>query len=752
MQAVLGFTTLSGGHTIVPPLGTYYNWTARVTIPGRQAIVEFAAGARVACAMSDTCLYIGDSANGAAGLEVQVDGFHPDALVVNGTYPALEDHGQAVRINKFAPFHNFQRPSTASFGELIQIDTDELATIDGMDMTAESASDAHCSTDFCEVAVKGVSGGASVIYIKNSGLTLNCTMNGVDAQGENTLRISDSVIQGQAQFAVRASSPYSNVPAVELDNVYGEVAGCAGSNPLGIGQAGLIVQGGFASVRNSVGPVGSAPVFANTGTTQYNYYIVAKTTSSGGLASAPFLAGIALTSGSGSIPVKWPQIGTTGTITYDVIRTSGIANSPAPYTAICTGGSTTTCGSVATGLTVASACAAVGSTNICSFTDTASTSTGSYTVVSPPTYYIGLPFWNGSVIYTSLGDAVGAGPIPSGVHFDRMGDNIANSGQNPVSQMVSSYGALVPKFFAGDCNALYGGSWQSCLENTEGAAAGATLLDSGAYNAADNAGEKGRLIFEEGLAGLINGGHKITIVDSNPAKTLASVAMRPTYDANDTYIALDNPSAANASGAQLAFGAPVSISNYIGSNPDNASFLERLTASGKTFNVPVSVGGNLTVNGQLLVAGPWMVSSPIPGTAMAAAGAGTSALGISNDGNFYISANAGTPQKVATTASSSYFSNLFQEDANDLGEYNGTTAQNLHVYSSYSNSSTWQRTSLGYDATDNYAVVRSENSTAGAAPGLGFWINSGLKWVVDASSNFSAASPTHMWRIFRWRR
>jgi hypothetical protein len=234
------------------------------------------------------------------------------------------------------------------------------------------------------------------------------------------------------------------------------------------------------------------------------------------------------------------------------------------------------------------------------------------------------------------------------------------------------------------------------------------------------------------------------------------------------------------------------------------SFLERLTASAKTFNVPVNINGNLTVtgtctgcgggggtgavnsgaatqlalypangaavsgdsglmdngstlsytgsngisaaagvftgnltvNGQLKVAGPWMVSSPIPGTAMAAAGAGTSALGISNDGNFYVSANAGTPQKVATTATSSFFSNLFQEDASDLGEYNGTTAQNLHVYSSYTNSSTWQRTSLGYDPTDNYAVVRSENSTSGAAPGLGFWVNSGLKWVIDASSNF----------------
>src|SRR5271154_4595900 len=127
-----------------------------------------------------------------------------------------------------------------------------------------------------------------------------------------------------------------------------------------------------------------------------------------------------------------------------------------------------------------------------------------------------------------------------------------------------------------------------------------------------------------------------------------------------------------------------------------------LTDSGSTLTYTGSNGiaaaagtfsGNLTVNGQLLVAGPWTVSSPVPGTAMAAAGAGTSALGISNDGNFYISANAGTPQKVATTATSSYFSNLFQEDGYDVGQFvvGETTAnpQNLHVYSSYTNSSTW---------------------------------------------------------------
>jgi hypothetical protein len=175
-----------------------------------------------------------------------------------------------------------------------------------------------------------------------------------------------------------------------------------------------------------------------------------------------------------------------------------------------------------------------------------------------------------------------------------------------------------------------------------------------------------------------------------------------------------------------------------GTLTDNGTMLNYAGSGGITATAGTFTG-NLTVNGQLNVAGPWMVSSPIPGTAMAAAGAGMSAVGISNDGNLYISANAGTPQKVATTATSSYFTNLTQEDGYDVGQFvvGETTAnpQNLHVYSSYTSSSAWQRTSVGFDTADNYAVFRSESSTAGAAPGLGFWINNGLKWVVDASSN-----------------
>ncbi|HTY84194.1 MAG TPA: hypothetical protein VMB19_08240, partial [Silvibacterium sp.] len=144
--------------------------------------------------------------------------------------------------------------------------------------------------------------------------------------------------------------------------------------------------------------------------------------------------------------------------------------------------------------------------------------------------------------------------------------------------------------------------------------------------------------------------------------------------------------------------------------------------------------GNLTVSGQLQVAGAWAVTSPIPGSAMGTAATGTSSLGISNDGNFYISTNGGTPQKVATAGSSSYFSNLFPEDANDLGEYNGGTAQGFHVYGTYTNSSNYERTGLGWDGSNNIFVVRNENLGSGQQRGLGFAIGGTTRWMINTAS------------------
>ncbi len=166
-----------------------------------------------------------------------------------------------------------------------------------------------------------------------------------------------------------------------------------------------------------------------------------------------------------------------------------------------------------------------------------------------------------------------------------------------------------------------------------------------------------------------------------------------------------------------------------------------LTDSGTVLNYSGSGGisatagtfsGNLTVNGQLLVAGPWTVSSPVPGTAMAAAGAGTSALGISSDGNFYISANGGTPVKVATSATSSYFSNLWQEDANDVGVYNGTSPQGLNVYGTRPDASDYERMFLGYDTLNtNFFKIDAQAGGSGTKRGLLFWVNGAGRWAID---------------------
>ena len=87
-------------------------------------------------------------------------------------------------------------------------------------------------------------------------------------------------------------------------------------------------------------------------------------------------------------------------------------------------------------------------------------------------------------------------------------------------------------------------------------------------------------------------------MDSDPAKTLADAIHRPSNDDKDTYIGLDVPAGgASFAQSQLAFGAPVSVSNYIGNKGDGARWKERLTASVKTFAVPVAIekGNTLTV-------------------------------------------------------------------------------------------------------------------------------------------------------------
>jgi hypothetical protein len=686
-----------------------------------------------------------------------------------------------------------------NFNQFFVMDDDEAATIRNFD--ADGSQGLLCTVNHCGSYIYswGGSSGAPVLSLSNLNISPQCGGNGVTVYGNNSVRIVDSVIQGFGMWAVNTQTLLGSYGGTTMENVYMEEGSGPCVHPYEgnyFGATGIMFEGNVQPllVRGGEQPGGHVPGFGaqSAGSVQYNYYIIANDTTTG-WHSAPFFAGFGLTNGTGTVTGQFPHIpaGTPGdTITYDILRMvpaiSLAANTPSfPTKGACTGGSAAACGSIITGQ---AQCAGL----VCTFTDAStSASTASYSINSLSWEPI-LPFWPASVVLTGNG---AQGYITPTASFDTEPSDVVAVNWNAFPEIYVRYcsGTSVT-------GGLFGGAWEECQDGNQNATTVVgTLLNDGLSGTGQPSGIKGRLNFESLYS---SAHHIITLVDSNLAKTTSTIMFRPPNDANDTYIGLDNASTVLASGAQLAFGSPVSISDYIGNKGDNVSYLERLTATGKTFNVPVNVNGNLTVtgtctgcggsgsgtvnsgtatqlalysangaavsgdsgltdsgttltytgsngiaaaagvftgnltvNGQLLVAGPWTVNSPVPGSAMGAAGAGTSALGISNDGNFYISANAGAPQKVATTATSSFFSNLFQEDANDLGEYNGTTAQNLHVYSSYTNSSTWQRTSMGYDPTDNYAVVRSESSTSGGAPGLGFWINNGLKWVVDASGN-----------------
>jgi hypothetical protein len=170
----------------------------------------------------------------------------------------------------------------------------------------------------------------------------------------------------------------------------------------------------------------------------------------------------------------------------------------------------------------------------------------------------------------------------------------------PISPVVSTL-ANLPSLFADRCPAGTPGIYAVCFAgesagNNQPRVVG-TLLQSSPGSGGPPANVKGRLNFLDSPAGGVNALHIITLVDSDPAKTLADALHRPSNDDKDTYIGLDVPGGAQLFQSQLAFGAPVSISNYIANKGDSVLWKERLTANEKTFAVPVTIkkGSTLTV-------------------------------------------------------------------------------------------------------------------------------------------------------------
>jgi hypothetical protein len=318
------------GKVIVPPgeLQAY----ARVSIRASNVTVDFS-GSIVNCFMNDTCIFAGDPSSANAFLDITLVNPRGRPMVISGQSPFIDVNAQKTRLLNVA---TRIPPTGGTFSSYVQVDNDESFLLDGLDTALATGSSDYgvlCNASVCNPVIYApgpFSTNAAVGWLKNLNISLQCAGNGIDWQSGNTVRISDSVIEGFAQYGVRAGIKRGGYGGFELNNVYEEVGSC--TNPAGaIGEAGVIAQGATVKVEGGVGPVGSVPQFANTGSTDYRYYVVANNTTYGG--SNPLYAGNALTNGSGNITVTTADVA--GASTFDLLRVTYVsANNPreqAPY-------------------------------------------------------------------------------------------------------------------------------------------------------------------------------------------------------------------------------------------------------------------------------------------------------------------------------------------------------------------------------------------------------------------------------------
>jgi hypothetical protein len=131
--------------------------------------------------------------------------------------------------------------------------------------------------------------------------------------------------------------------------------------------------------------------------------------------------------------------------------------------------------------------------------------------------------------------------------------------------------------------------------NGAGPFPGATILMAANLPQQALNGYKGRLNF--GQRGRASGFTPvITLGDSNWGKTWASSNHRPPADVNDLDLGYEGNIDTFYSRAQSE------VREYIGKFPDGNP-QEKLSVAGKTFNVPVTVNGNLTVTGRCVGCG-----------------------------------------------------------------------------------------------------------------------------------------------------
>ncbi len=501
-------------------------------------------------------------------------------------YTAVLDNGMGTH---FSDISYDKVGENGSFNNFFDLWDDENATIEHFNASTNLTGNANWTGSFIfsagnQGSLKQI---APVITLRDS--TITAINPGVTVYNSNGIYIENTVMQSSGPWQVYSSNSTGNYQGAYLKNIYSESSN--GANPLspakspfaGTGIAGLIAGSSTNAASFFIkGSGGTAGVFATggSGSIAYSYFVVAKDMTAGSQTSPMQVLNYNST-GSDAIAVRWPRVANgTDVIQYDLIRTAtpvGV-NAVYPYYGGCGGGSATACGAIATNI---SQCSGL----VCSYSDNGAAVTATYNV-GQGTYAGNLVFWPGSIVTVNKPVAV-----------DAEESNVVGVGLsgNPaqIADACTFYGVTSP------------GGYTNCLGSITSANNGmpnqtATLMTDGGAAGGGQTVSKGRLNFSEGAWTSLQPHHIVTLVDSQPALTRSTWGYRPAASATDTWIGTDVPSGGvGLSQGQLAFGAPVSITNYIAATGDgvHSNWLERLNGTLKEFNVPVKFDQSVTMAG-----------------------------------------------------------------------------------------------------------------------------------------------------------
>ena len=607
-----GVASLSGGW-IVAPTGDISIY-GQLTIKSIGQTVQFNGGTQACYSATTACVFIGDKSNSNVVLDVTLIGFRGRPMVVGGTKPMVEVSAQHTRIQNL---QGLAEPTGGTFGSWVKVDDDQSFLLDGLD-TSGGLGTIKCDTTFCGAYVQsnGTFNGnpqiAPVGWLQHLNLNIQCDGNGVDWQSGNTLRISDSVIEGYAQFGVRYSTATGGFGGLSLENIYEEYgSGCGpglGPGAITNAAAGVIMQAGSSyanpslSIRGGEGPAGNMPVFVSGGSTFSQYYVVAR--KADGSVSLPLYFGNAQPiSGAVAIPLQWYDLAPA--TSYDILVVSSGAT-PTPPTG--TGNF-----AVVANVPQSSVC----TNGVCSYTDTQA-ARNSYTL---PAYWLGaasfwapkLNLWPGGVILSPTGNSdfnIANHPV---LYTDLLSSSVP---------YISSAGGVFPQVFALHCQAASGGTgyvWPVCL----GSFYPQTQLRlMGGMPVGGNAAL-------QNLKGVLNVGgnaaatgptHLITLFDYEADKSAAYGSVRAPNSMHDTFLGIDSNNTNTAVG--LSLGSFGSISQYIANNGDGTNWLERLTATLKEFKTASKFDSTVTIAG--LAAGCLNIASTgvVGSTGVACGGGG----------------------------------------------------------------------------------------------------------------------------------